>query len=79
MYAQLIDDTTGTTIASAHSKEIDKVGKKKVDIASALGTLIAQKAKKAGVTTVVFDRGGNAYHGRVKSLGEAARSEGLNF
>lgn len=83
IYAQLIDDVKGVTIASASS--IDKDLKEKlghggnVDAAKAVGTAIAKKALKAGVKDVVFDRGGFLYHGRIAALAEAAREAGLNF
>lgn len=80
IYAQLIDDNTGKTIAAASSrdKEIDSKGTK-TEIAEAVGKAIAEKAKNAGVETVAFDRGGNLYHGRVKALAEGAREGGLKF
>lgn len=80
IYAQLIDDSEGKTIASASSrdKEIEAKGTK-TEIAGAVGKAIAEKAKKAGVETVAFDRGGNLYHGRVKALAEGAREGGLKF
>ncbi|MFN8775138.1 MAG: 50S ribosomal protein L18 [Flavobacteriales bacterium] len=80
IYAQLIDDAHGTTIASASSalmKEAQAVAK--VDQARIVGRTIAEKAKAAGIDEVVFDRGGYLYHGRVKSLAEAAREAGLKF
>jgi large subunit ribosomal protein L18 len=78
IYAQLIDDEAGKTLAAASSKEISAKAKKS-DIAAEVGKLIASKASAAGVTEVVFDRGGNRYHGRIKSLAEAARAAGLKF
>ena len=78
MYAQLIDDVAGHTIAAASSKETDG-GDSKTDVASKVGELIGQRAKEAGVTTCVFDRGGNRYAGRVAALAEAARESGLKF
>lgn len=78
IYAQLIDDTTGRTLAAASSLEVKDAGKKS-DASTAVGTLIGQKAKQAGVTAVVFDRGGYKYHGRVKALADAAREAGLQF
>jgi large subunit ribosomal protein L18 len=78
IYAQLIDDEAGKTLAAASSKEI-KSKANKSEIASAVGKLIAEKAVKAGITKVVFDRGGYQYHGRVKNLAEAARAAGLKF
>ena len=80
IYAQLIDDVKGVTLASASSldKSIEGNGGNK-EAAKAVGMLIAERAKEAGITDVVFDRGGNIYHGRVKELAEGAREGGLNF
>jgi large subunit ribosomal protein L18 len=78
IYVQLIDDATGKTLTAASSKEL-KAKAKKVDVAAEVGKLAASKAKAAGITEVVFDRGGNRYHGRIKSLAEAAREAGLKF
>ena len=78
LYAQLIDDTKGVTIAAVHPKEIEK-GAKGLQAAQALGQLLAQKAKKHKVTVVVFDRNGYKYHGNVKALAEGARAGGLQF
>ncbi len=80
IYAQVIDDTTGKTLASASSisKEFATTGNK-VDQSKAVGTLVAEKAKAAGVEKVVFDRNGYLYHGRIKSLAEGAREGGLDF
>jgi large subunit ribosomal protein L18 len=78
IYAQLIDDNTGTTLAAASSREI-KNSDNKSNTAVAVGKLIAEKAAKAGVSEVTFDRGGYLYHGRVKSLAEGAREAGLKF
>ncbi|MEM1258776.1 MAG: 50S ribosomal protein L18 [Bacteroidota bacterium] len=80
IYAQLIDDNAGNTIAAASSRDkgIDAKGSK-TEVATAVGKAIAEKAKKAGVETVAFDRGGNLYHGRVKALAEGAREAGLKF
>jgi large subunit ribosomal protein L18 len=85
IYAQVIDDVKGVTIASAST--MDEETKKALakgkgsdkDAAAVVGKLVAQRAKKAGVTAVVFDRGGYIYHGRVKALGDAARESGLKF
>ncbi len=79
--AQLIDDDTGRTLASASSVEGGLRGASggNVDAASNVGALIATRARAAGITAVVFDRGGFAYHGRVAALAEAARAEGLEF
>ena len=76
IYCQLIDDVNGVTIASADSKSI---GGSNAESAKEVGKLIAEKAKTKNVETVVFDRGGNLYHGRVKALADAAREGGLNF
>ena len=77
IYAQLIDDDAGTTLASASSR--DDEGALNVGTAAEVGKRIAARAKDAGVETVVFDRGGYAYHGRVKALADAAREEGLKL
>ncbi len=74
--AQIIDDTTGNTIASAHGREF---GGSKLSQATNVGGAIAERAKKAGVTTIVFDRGGYTYAARVKALATAARTGGLVF
>lgn len=81
IYAQVIDDAKGVTVAAASTLEesLKKKSGANVDAASAVGTLIAERAKKAGVGEVVFDRGGFLYHGRVKALAEAAREGGLQF
>lgn len=78
LYAQLIDDQTGTTLAAASTVELKTKGKK-TDKSTEVGTVIAEKAKAKNITTVVFDRGGYRYHGRVKALAEAARAGGLEF
>ncbi len=78
IYAQVIDDITGKTLASASSLKIeDKLPKK--EIAAKVGELIAQNAKEAGVEKVAFDRNGYLYHGRIKELADAARKGGLKF
>jgi large subunit ribosomal protein L18 len=82
IYAQLIDDAAGRTLAAASSLEnsVNGNGKgSKTERASVVGRLIAERGKKAGVRTVVFDRAGFKYHGRVRSLAEAARKAGLEF
>ena len=81
IYAQLIDDSTGTTIVSASSREKSIIDKNinKIEKAKLVGSLLAEKAKEAGVNSVKFDRGGFLYHGRVKSLADAARETGLKF
>lgn len=79
IYAQLIDDVNGVTLLSASSRE-KEIGKgTNVEIASAVGKLVAEKALKAGIDAVKFDRGGYLYHGRIKSLAEGARAAGLKF
>src|ERR1700742_1659116 len=83
IYAQIIDDQNGTTLASASSLESDLKGSLKTGAdtaaAAAVGKLIAERAAKAGVTEVLFDRGGYIFHGRVKALADAAREGGLSF
>ena len=83
MYAQIIDDTVGNTLVSACTLQTDvKVELEKtnnVDAAAYLGTVIAKKALEKGITTVVFDRGGFIYQGKVKALADAAREAGLEF
>jgi large subunit ribosomal protein L18 len=80
MYAQVIDDTAGHTLAAAGTLEIGpKAGVAKTDAAREVGKLVAERAKAKGVKQVVFDRGGYQYHGRVKALADAAREEGLEF
>src|SRR2546423_8999489 len=81
IYAQLIDDIAGVTLASASSaaKGAEIAKGKKVDMAKEVGKSIAWKAAEAGIKTVVFDRGGYLYHGRVKALAEGAREGGLTF
>ena len=81
IYVQLINDATGETLASANSRQKDFVALtgNKSEIAAMVGKSIAQKAKDLGIETCVFDRGGYLYHGRVKSLADGAREEGLKF
>jgi large subunit ribosomal protein L18 len=87
IYAQLIDDNKGETLAAASSlektlREGAKTGAKtgaNIDAAKSVGKLIAERAKEKGIKDVVFDRGGYLYHGRVKALADAAREGGLNF
>ncbi len=83
MYAQIIDDTKGVTVASASTldKSVREVIKKTANIEAAayIGTTLANKAVKCGINEVVFDRGGYIYHGRVKALADAARAAGLKF
>jgi large subunit ribosomal protein L18 len=81
IYAQVIDDQKGATVAAASSLEKDMRGKTgaNVDAAKAVGKLVAQRAVEKGVKDVVFDRGGYRYHGRIKALADAAREGGLKF
>ncbi|MDL2227985.1 50S ribosomal protein L18 [Bacteroidales bacterium OttesenSCG-928-K03] len=80
IYVQLIDDTKGNTLVAASSRVIEGAGSvPKIEQAKMVGKNIAEKAIQAGITTVVFDRNGYLYHGRVKSLAEAAREGGLKF
>lgn len=81
IYAQIIDDETRTTLVSASSldKELKLKNGSNVEAATAVGKSIAEKAKKAKITKVVFDRGGYLYHGRVEALANAARENGLEF
>ena len=79
IYAQLIDDVNGVTLLAASSRE-KEVGKgTNVEVATVVGKLVAEKAVKAGIENVTFDRGGYLYHGRIKSLAEGARAAGLKF
>jgi large subunit ribosomal protein L18 len=84
MYAQVIDDSQGLTLAAASTIEKDFAdrlgdGKTKTDKARVVGTIVAERAKAAGIDSVVFDRGGFKYHGRVKAVAEGAREAGLEF
>ena len=79
IYAQIIDDVNGVTLAAASSREAGITRGTNIETAASVGKLIAEKALKAGVETVSFDRNGYLYHGRVKSLAEAAREAGLKF
>ncbi len=76
IYCQIIDDLTGTTLAAANSNAVTGT---KIEQAMEVGKLIAERAQAAGVTSVVFDRSGYLYHGRIKSLAEGAREGGLQF
>lgn len=78
IYAQIIDDTKGVTLAQANQKEVKEAGKRS-EVAFQVGKLLAEKATKAKVKEVVFDRGSYSYHGRVKALAEGAREGGLQF
>lgn len=77
IYAQLIDDIAGHTLASANSKGVS--GETNLDVAKAVGKTLAEQAKSKGIEDALFDRGGYLYHGRVKALAEGAREGGLNF
>ena len=81
IYAQLIDDNNGNTIAAASSRDKDIAAQKvtKTEKSKLVGSAIARKATELGILKVVFDRGGNLYHGRVKAIAEAAREGGLQF
>tara|TARA_B100000780_G_scaffold71326_1_gene47687 strand:- start:542 stop:892 length:351 start_codon:yes stop_codon:yes gene_type:complete len=79
IYAQLIDDQNGVTLATASSREKDISGSSRIDNSAMVGKLIAERSIAAGVKTVKFDRGGYLYHGRVKSLANGAREAGLKF
>ena len=82
IYAQVINDVNGTTIAAASSREkevSDTKAENKSDVAQLVGKLVGARAQKAGVSSVSFDRSGYLYHGRVKSLADGAREAGLNF
>ena len=77
IYVQIINDVTGQTLASASSLGLEALPK--IEQAEKVGALVAEKAKAAGITAVVFDRNGYLYHGRVKALADGARNAGLNF
>ena len=81
LVAQLIDDDAGHTLASASTAEADRRGSSgaTVEAAAAVGTLVAERAKAAGISAVVFDRGGFIYHGRIAAVADAAREAGLEF
>ncbi|OIQ28130.1 MAG: 50S ribosomal protein L18 [Bacteroidetes bacterium MedPE-SWsnd-G2] len=81
IYAQIVDDVTGKTIsaASTRDKDISSASGNKTEKAALVGKAVAEKAMKAGIETISFDRGGYLYHGRVKSLAEGAREAGLKF
>ena len=79
IYAQVIDDLAGHTLASASTYESDAESGSRTDQAKAVGQRVAERAKGAGVDTVVFDRGGYRYHGRVRAVAEGAREGGLKF
>lgn len=79
IYVQVIDDVTGTTLVSSSSIALKLKNGGNIESAKAVGKDIAEKCKKAKITSVVFDRGGNLYHGRIKALAESARENGLEF
>ena len=80
IYAQVIDDTTGRTIVSASSQEaLDGASGAKTEVSAVVGKVLAERALAAGVSQVVFDRGGCKYHGRVKALADGSRENGLRF
>ncbi|HEX6914633.1 MAG TPA: 50S ribosomal protein L18 [Chitinophagaceae bacterium] len=81
IYAQLIDDDNGVTLAAASSRDKDIAAQKgpKVDMAKLVGAAIARKATELGISSCAFDRGGNLYHGRIKAVAEGAREGGLQF
>ncbi len=81
IYAQVIDDAAGKTLAAASTAEKELRGSKstKTEEAAVVGRIVAERAKAAGITTVVFDRGGFVYHGRIAALADAAREAGLEF
>ena len=79
IYAQLIDDQNGNTLTYCSSEEVGQGGKRNVEVSKTVGKALAEKAKGLGVETIVFDRGGYPYHGRVKALAEGVREGGLKF
>ena len=79
IYAQLIDDDAGRTLAAASYQDKSLAKKSRAEAPAAVGKLVAERAREAGIGTVVFDRGGYLYHGRVKALADAARENGLEF
>ena len=79
IYAQIIDDVNGVTLVAASSRDKEVTKGTKIETATAVGKLVADKALKAGISAISFDRGGYLYHGRVKSLAEGAREAGLKF
>ncbi|MEO6458650.1 MAG: 50S ribosomal protein L18 [Chloroflexia bacterium] len=79
IYAQVIDDTEGRTLVSASTLDTSVAESAKIEQAKAVGKLVAERAKAAGLNKVVFDRGGYLYHGRIKALAEGAREGGLDF
>ena len=79
IYAQIVDDVNGVTLGATSSLKIDGKGKTRTEVAKEVGTLVGETAKNLNIQTIVFDRGGNLYHGRVKALAEGARETGLVF
>ena len=79
IYAQVIDDTTGTTLVSSSSRDLKLKNGSNIEAAQAVGKDVAEKCKKAKISKVVFDRGGYLYHGRVSALADAAREAGLEI
>ena len=79
IYAQLVDDDAGRTLAAASSKEANDAKGKRTESAKTVGTLLGDRAKQKGVTEVVFDRGGYRYHGRVKALADGVRAAGVKL
>jgi large subunit ribosomal protein L18 len=79
IYAQLIDDVTGTTLVSASSKDTSVGGGTKVDQSKKVGVMLAEKAKAAKIEAIIFDRNGFRFHGRIAALAEGARENGLKF
>ncbi|MEP2668272.1 MAG: 50S ribosomal protein L18 [Cyclobacteriaceae bacterium] len=79
IYAQVIDDTKGMTLAASSSVELDKKGGVNLEISKNVGKKVAEKALASGVNTIVFDRNGSLYHGNIKALAEGAREGGLKF
>ena len=79
IYAQVIDDDAGVTLASASTLVLDGASGTKSEKAAEVGKLVAQRAREAGIAAVIFDRGGYLYHGRVKALADGAREGGLEF
>ncbi len=79
LYVQLVDDTTGRTLVSASSRELGSKLNTNVELAKKVGEKVAEKAKNEGISSVVFDRNGYLYHGKVKALADGAREGGLEF
>ncbi len=79
IYAQIIDDTKGLTLAASSSFDLDKKGGVNLTISKSVGMKVAEKAKASGIEAIVFDRNGSLYHGNIKALAEGAREGGLKF